>query len=56
MSLAKIWRQDQAICTNYFKNKILKEEIGSKCRLCKEQEETIDHITSGRPFWRRTNI
>ena len=28
--------QDQAISTNYFKNKILKEEIESKCRLCKQ--------------------
>jgi len=27
--------QDQAICTNYFKNKILKQETESKCRLCK---------------------
>jgi hypothetical protein len=27
--------QDQAISTNYFKNKILKEETDSKCRLCK---------------------
>jgi hypothetical protein len=45
--------QDQAISTNYFKNKILKEEIESKCRLCKQQEETIDHLTSG--FWQRTN-
>ena len=26
--------QDQAISTNYFKNRILKEEIDSKCRLC----------------------
>ena len=48
--------QDQAICTNYFKNKILKEETESKCRLCKQHEETIDHLTSGCPFWRRTNI
>jgi hypothetical protein len=39
--------QDQAIGTNYFKNKILKEEIESKCQLCKQHEETIDHITSG---------
>ena len=30
---------DQAISTNYFKNKILKQEIGSKCRLCKQHEE-----------------
>ena len=39
--------QDQEISTNYFKNKILKEEIESKCRLCKKYEETIDHLTSG---------
>jgi len=48
--------QDQAISTNYFKNKILKEEIESKRWLCKQYEETIDHLTSGCPFWRRTNI
>jgi hypothetical protein len=39
--------QDQAISTNYFKRKILKDEIESRCRLCKEYEETIDHLTSG---------
>ena len=39
--------QDQAISTNYFKNKILKQEIESKCRLCEQHEETIDHLTSG---------
>jgi len=39
--------QDQSISTNYFKNKILKEEIESKCQLCKQHEETIDHLTSG---------
>ena len=32
--------QDQAISTNYFKNKILKQKIESKCRLCKQHEET----------------
>jgi len=30
--------QNQAISTNYFKNKILKEETDSKCRLCKQHE------------------
>jgi hypothetical protein len=25
----------------------LKKEIDSKCQLCKQHEETIDHITSG---------
>ena len=48
--------QEQAISTNYFKNKIFKEETESKCRLCKQHEETTDHLTSGCPFWRRTNI
>ena len=42
--------QDQANSTHYFKNKILKQEIESKCRLCKLQEETIDHLTSGCPI------
>ena len=42
--------QDQAISTNYFKNKILKEEIESKCRLCKQNEETIDLFTAGCPI------
>ena len=38
--------QDQAISTYYLKNKILKQEIVSKCRLCKQHEETIEHLTS----------
>ena len=42
--------QDQEISTNYFKNKILKEEIESKCRLCKQHEETLDHLNSGCPI------
>ena len=33
--------QDKAISTNNFKNKILKEEIESKCRLCKQHEELL---------------
>jgi hypothetical protein len=41
--------QDQAISTNYFKRKILKEETESRCRLCKEYEESIDQ-TSGCPI------
>jgi hypothetical protein len=30
--------QDQTISTNYFKNKILKEEVDNKCQLCKQNE------------------
>ena len=43
--------QDQAISTNCFKRKILKEETESKCRLCQQLEETIDHLTSGWTIW-----
>ena len=42
--------QDEAISTNYFKNKIFMEEIESKCQLCKQHEESIDHLTSGCPI------
>jgi len=42
--------QDHAISTNYFKNKILKEETESKCLLYKQHDETIDHLTSGCPI------
>jgi len=42
--------QDQVISTNNFKNKILKEENENECRLCKQHEETIDHLTSGCPI------
>jgi hypothetical protein len=42
--------QNQAISKNSFKNKLLKEEIERKCRLCKQYEETIDHLTSGCPI------
>jgi len=55
--MAKIWRRqrgaeikrmaahNQASSKNYFKNKILREEIESKCRLCKQHEEIIDRLT-----------
>jgi hypothetical protein len=33
--------QDQAISTNYFKRKILKEEIESKYRLCKNTKKLL---------------
>jgi hypothetical protein len=31
----------QEITTNYFKNKIFKKEIDSKCRLCKQREKLL---------------
>jgi hypothetical protein len=41
--------QDQTISKNYFKKNILKQEVESRCQLCKEYEETVDHLTSGCP-------
>ena len=42
----KIAAQDQALRTNYRKAKIEKSTTISKCRLCKEKEETVSHIVS----------
>jgi hypothetical protein len=36
--------QDQTIQTKYYATKILNTETDSKCRLCQQFDETIDHI------------
>ena len=36
----------QAVSTNYFKNNILKEQVDSNGRLCKQHEGSINHLTS----------
>jgi hypothetical protein len=41
---------DPAVGNNSFKNKILKEKSDSKCRLCKEHKEIIDHLASRCPI------
>ena len=33
--------RNQTISTNYFKNKIIKEEIESKCRLCSNMKKLL---------------
>jgi len=38
--------QDQALNTKYYATKILNTETDSKCRLCQQFDETIDHIIS----------
>ena len=38
--------QDQALRTNDIKTKIDKTANDSKCRLCKEKEEIVDHLVS----------
>ena len=41
--------QDQALQTKYYTTKILSTETDSKCRLCQQFDETIDHIISACP-------
>jgi hypothetical protein len=42
--------QDQALYTKYYATQILHTETDSKCRLCQQNDETIDHITSACPI------
>jgi hypothetical protein len=42
--------QDQALNTKYYAVKILNAETDSKCRLCQQHDETIDHIISACPI------
>jgi len=42
--------QDQALQTKYYATKILNIEIDSKCRLCQQFDERIDHIISACPI------
>jgi len=42
--------QDQALQTKYNVIKILNTETDSKCRLCKQFDETTDHIISACPI------
>ena len=37
--------QDQALHTNYSKNKIDKLDVSPMCRMCGEREKTVSHIT-----------
>ena len=42
--------QDQALQTKYYATKLLNAETDSKCRLCQQFDETIDHIISACPI------
>lgn len=41
---------DEVVSKNYFKTVILKDNIIRKCLLCKEYEESIDHLILGWPI------
>ena len=38
--------QDQALRTNYWKARIEKSSNDPKCRLCRENDETVNHLVS----------
>jgi flagellar biosynthesis chaperone FliJ len=38
--------EDKALQTKYYATKILNTETDSKCRICQQFDETIDHIIS----------
>jgi len=42
--------QDQALNTSYYATKILHTETDSKCSLCQQHDETVDHIISACPI------
>ena len=42
--------QDQSLQTKYYATEILYRETDSKCRLCQQFDETIDHIISACPL------
>ena len=46
--------QDQALQTKYYATKILSTETDSKCRLCQQFDEKIDHIISACPIHKKT--
>ena len=48
--------QDQALNTHYYATKILHTETDSKCRLCQQHDETIDHVTSAWPILQKNNM
>jgi len=42
--------QEQVLQTKYYATKILNTETDSKCRLCQQFDETVDHIISACPL------
>jgi len=42
--------QEQVLQTKYYATKILNTETDSKCRLCQQFDETVDHIISSCPI------
>jgi len=47
--------QDQALQTKYYATKILNTETDSKCRLCKQFDETIDTQYQHAKYWQKNS-
>ena len=45
---------DQAINTNYYRSRMLKDGTAPMCRICGQFQETIDHIVAGCPELAKT--
>ena len=41
--------QDQALVTNYFRSRIMHQDVDQRCRMCLQAAEHVDHIVSGCP-------
>ncbi|XP_031563644.1 uncharacterized protein LOC116299153 [Actinia tenebrosa] len=41
--------QDQTLPTRYYENKIMGKDVNTKCRICGDYDDTVDHIISGCP-------
>ena len=48
--------QDQTLNTKYYATKILHTQTDTKCRLCQQLDETIDHIISAYPILAKRTI
>ena len=48
--------QDQALQTKYPATKILQTERDNKCRLCKQFDETVEHIISACPVLEKNSM
>jgi len=47
---------DQALQTKYYAAKILNTETYSKCRVCQQFDETIEHIISACPILAKVTV
>jgi len=47
--------QNQALQTKCHETKLFQTETDSKCRICKQFDETVEHIISASPIMAKNN-